>query len=139
MQTLVAESLDAGAMGFSTGLIYAPGNYARLEEVIDLAAVAAARGKLYSTHMRDEGSHNVGLFVALNEAPETPKYDLKSVKACISGAAPLPRAVAEKFREVTGGAHLVEGYGLTETSPVTHVNPFDEPKHGTIGLPSPDT
>jgi long-chain acyl-CoA synthetase len=79
------------------------------------------------------------LFVALNEAPETPKYDLKSVKACISGAAPLPRAVAEKFREVTGGAHLVEGYGLTETSPVTHVNPFDEPKHGTIGLPIPDT
>ena len=79
------------------------------------------------------------LFVALNEAPETPKYDLKSVKACISGAAPLPRAVAERFAEVTGGAHLVEGYGLTETSPVTHVNPFDEPKHGTIGLPIPDT
>jgi N-acyl-D-amino-acid deacylase len=70
MQTLVAESLDAGAMGLSTGLMYAPGNYARLEEVIDLAAVAAARGKLYSTHMRDEGSHNVGLFVALNEAIE---------------------------------------------------------------------
>src|SRR5262249_57765908 len=40
------------------------------EEVIDLAAVAAARGKLYSTHMRDEGNHNVGLFVALNEAIE---------------------------------------------------------------------
>jgi long-chain acyl-CoA synthetase len=79
------------------------------------------------------------LFVALNEAPETAKYDLKSVKACISGAAPLPRAVAEKFHRVTGGANLVEGYGLTETSPVTHVNPFDEPKHGTIGLPIPDT
>ena len=79
------------------------------------------------------------LFVALNEAPETPNYDLKSVKACISGAAPLPRAVAERFAEVTGGAHLVEGYGLTETSPVTHVNPFDEPRHGTIGLPIPDT
>jgi long-chain acyl-CoA synthetase len=79
------------------------------------------------------------LFVALNEAPETPKYDLKSVKACISGAAPLPRAVAEKFHRVTNGANLVEGYGLTETSPVTHVNPFDEPKHGTIGLPIPDT
>ena len=79
------------------------------------------------------------LFVALNEAPETPRYDLKSVKACISGAAPLPRSVAEKFHEVTGGAHLVEGYGLTETSPVTHVNPFDKPKHGTIGLPIPDT
>jgi N-acyl-D-amino-acid deacylase len=70
MKALVAESLDAGAMGFSTGLFYAPGYYARLDEVIELAAVAAARGKLYSTHMRDEGSHNVGLFVALNEAIE---------------------------------------------------------------------
>jgi N-acyl-D-amino-acid deacylase len=70
MQTLVADSLDAGAMGFSTGLFYAPGNYAGLEEVIDLASLAATRGKLYSTHMRDEGSHSVGLFVALNEAIE---------------------------------------------------------------------
>ncbi len=79
------------------------------------------------------------LFVALNEAPETQKYDLKSVKACISGAAPLPKAVADKFREITGGAKLVEGYGLTECSPVTHVNPFDEPRPGTIGIPILDT
>jgi long-chain acyl-CoA synthetase len=79
------------------------------------------------------------LFVALNESPETPSHDLKSLKACISGAAPLPRAVALRFHEITGGANLVEGYGLTETSPVTHVNPFDAPKHGTIGLPIPDT
>ena len=70
MKALVAESLEAGALGFSTGLFYAPGNYARLEEVIELAVVAAERGKLYSTHMRDEGSHSVGLFVALNEAIE---------------------------------------------------------------------
>jgi long-chain acyl-CoA synthetase len=79
------------------------------------------------------------LFVALNESPETKKYDLKSLKACISGAAPLPQAVADEFRRVTGGANLVEGYGMTETSPVTHVNPFDAPHHGTIGLPLPDT
>ncbi len=70
MKRLVADSLDAGAMGFSTGLFYAPGNYARLEEVIELAEAAAERGKVYSTHMRDEGSHSVGLFVALNEAIE---------------------------------------------------------------------
>jgi long-chain acyl-CoA synthetase len=79
------------------------------------------------------------LFVALNEAPETAKYDLKSVKACFSGAAPLPQAVADRFREVTGGATLVEGYGLTECSPVTHLNPLDAPHHGTIGIPLPDT
>ena len=64
------ESLDGGAMGFSTGLFYAPGNYARLDEVIALAEVAADRDKLYSTHIRDEGSHNVGLLVAVNEAIE---------------------------------------------------------------------
>ncbi|HEV8564220.1 MAG TPA: long-chain fatty acid--CoA ligase [Actinomycetota bacterium] len=79
------------------------------------------------------------LFIALNEAEETKKYDLKSVKACISGAAPLPQAVAERFHEVTGGAKLVEGFGLTECSPVTHVNPFEKPRPGTIGIPIPDT
>jgi long-chain acyl-CoA synthetase len=79
------------------------------------------------------------LYVALNESPETQNYDLKSIKACISGAAPLPQAVADRFRELTGGAKLVEGYGLTECSPVTHVNPFDAPHHGTIGIPIPDT
>jgi long-chain acyl-CoA synthetase len=79
------------------------------------------------------------LFIALNEAEETKKYDLKSVKACISGAAPLPKAVADRFYEVTGGAKLVEGFGLTECSPVTHVNPFEKPRPGTIGIPIPDT
>jgi len=79
------------------------------------------------------------LFIALNESPETAKYDLKAVKACISGAAPLPRAVAQRFHEITGGAALVEGYGLTECSPVTHINPFEAPHPGTIGIPIPDT
>jgi long-chain acyl-CoA synthetase len=79
------------------------------------------------------------LFIALNESRETAKYDLKAVKACISGAAPLPRAVAQRFHEITGGAALVEGYGLTECSPVTHINPFEAPHPGTIGIPIPDT
>ena len=70
MKGLVAECLDAGAMGFSTGLYYAPGNYARPEEVMHLAAAAADRGKLYSTHMRDEGTANVGLFPSINESIE---------------------------------------------------------------------
>ncbi len=79
------------------------------------------------------------LFNAINESPLTAKYDLRSVKACISGAAPLPMAVAERFAEVTGGARLVEGYGLTECSPLTHVNPLSAPRAGSIGLPAPDT
>ncbi|MGH2529292.1 MAG: long-chain-fatty-acid--CoA ligase [Actinomycetota bacterium] len=80
------------------------------------------------------------LYQRLNEAPETRKYDLRSIKACVSGAAPLPQAVAEKFHEITGGAQLVEGYGLTEASPVTHANPIGgRVRTGTIGLPVPDT
>ena len=79
------------------------------------------------------------LFNALNESPLAAKFDLRSVKACISGAAPLPTAVAERFAEITGGAKLVEGYGLTECSPVTHANPLDGPRPGSIGMPMPDT
>jgi long-chain acyl-CoA synthetase len=80
------------------------------------------------------------LYISLNEAPETQKYDLKSIRACVSGASPLPLAVAKKFEEVTGGAQVVEGYGLTEASPVTHANPvLGKRKEGSIGLPLPDT
>jgi long-chain acyl-CoA synthetase len=79
------------------------------------------------------------IYIAINESPQTKKYDLSSIRACFSGAAPLPVAVAEKFETITGG-RLVEGYGLTETSPVTHINPISgKRKFGTIGLPIPDT
>ncbi|MEM4090044.1 MAG: long-chain fatty acid--CoA ligase, partial [Thermoplasmatales archaeon] len=67
------------------------------------------------------------------------KVDMKSVKFCISGSAPLPVEIIEKWQKVTGG-HIVEGYGLTEASPVTHVNPlFGKIKAGSIGLPVPST
>jgi len=80
------------------------------------------------------------MFIALNESPLTKKFDLRSVKACVSGGAPLPLAVANRFAEITGGAKLVEGYGLTESSPVTHANPLEGPRpEGSIGLPVPDT
>jgi long-chain acyl-CoA synthetase len=79
------------------------------------------------------------IYIAINESKETSKYDLSSIRACFSGAAPLPVAVAEKFEATTGG-RLVEGYGLTETSPVTHINPaYGKRKFGSIGLPIPDT
>ncbi|MGH2657535.1 MAG: long-chain-fatty-acid--CoA ligase [Actinomycetota bacterium] len=79
------------------------------------------------------------IYIAINESEETSKYDLSTIRACFSGAAPLPVAVAEKF-EATSGGRLVEGYGLTETSPVTHINPaYGKRKFGSIGLPIPDT
>ena len=70
MKRLAGESLDAGALGFSTGLFYAPGYYARTDEIIAIAEEAGKRNKLYSTHQRDERSTTVGLFVSINEAIE---------------------------------------------------------------------
>jgi N-acyl-D-amino-acid deacylase len=68
MRRLVAESLDAGALGFSTGLYYAPGSYARTDEVVALASEAAQRDKLYSTHMRDESDYTISLFGSVEES-----------------------------------------------------------------------
>jgi long-chain acyl-CoA synthetase len=67
-----------------------------------------------------------------------PRSLLSSIKYCISGAAPLPAKIQEDF-ERASGAKLVEGYGLSEASPVTHCNPLtNEGRNGSIGLPLPD-
>lgn len=79
------------------------------------------------------------IYVAINNAPNLDKFDIKSIRICISGAAPLPVEVQQQFEKNTGG-RLVEGYGLSETSPVTHANPvYGKRKPGSIGLPMPDT
>ena len=67
MKQLVARAMDEGAFGLSTGLYYAPQSYAKTEEVIELAKVAAAKGGVYDTHMRSEGSGGIGLLGAINE------------------------------------------------------------------------
>ena len=78
------------------------------------------------------------LYNAINNHPDTPQFDLSSIRACISGSAPLLLETANKFKWITKGANLVEGYGLTEASPITHVNPiFGEQQEGSIGLPLP--
>jgi long-chain acyl-CoA synthetase len=85
--------------------------------------------------------HGVPLMyqMILKSYREGRRYNLTSLEACISGAAPLPMAVAEEFEAITG-AKLREGYGLTEASPVTHVNPIlGEARRGSIGLPLPNT
>ncbi|KXG11549.1 Long-chain-fatty-acid--CoA ligase [Anoxybacillus sp. P3H1B] len=80
------------------------------------------------------------MYIALLNDPDLSKYDLSSIKACISGSASLPVEVQEKFEALTGGK-VIEGYGLTEASPVTHANFLwdGERVKGSIGVPWPDT
>jgi len=79
------------------------------------------------------------IYNTINNHPHSAKYNLKSIRACISGAAGLPLEVQQRFQKLTG-ARLVEGYGLSEASPVTHANPiFGDNRIGTIGVPWPDT
>ncbi|WP_084783531.1 long-chain fatty acid--CoA ligase [Paenibacillus sp. FJAT-26967] len=79
------------------------------------------------------------MYIALINHARIREYDLSSINVCLSGSAPLPLEVQERFEELTGG-RLIEGYGLTEASPATHVNPiWGDRKIGTIGLPFPDT
>ncbi len=79
------------------------------------------------------------IFIALLNHPQLKRYDLSSLWGCISGSARSPRQVQEEFERLTGG-RIIEGYGLTETSPVTHLNPISgERKPGSIGRPFPHT
>ncbi len=79
------------------------------------------------------------LFNALAKAPTLKDHDLSSLKFCNSGGAPLPLEVKREFERVSG-CKLVEGYGLSETSPVSHVNPPNGPvREGSIGFPVPGT
>lgn len=79
------------------------------------------------------------MYVGIINHPQIQKFDLSSIDACISGSAALPLDVQEKFEKLTGG-RLIEGYGMTETSPVTHANLiWDRTRSATIGLPWPDT
>ncbi len=79
------------------------------------------------------------IYVAINKYASEHKVNLSSVSFCLSGGAPLPVEVAEEFERLTGGT-LREGYGLSESSPVTHANlAYGEPRKGSIGIPVPDT
>jgi len=80
------------------------------------------------------------MYIGILNHPHIDKIDLTSIKGCFSGSAPLPVEVIRDFENKTG-AVIVEGYGLTESSPVTHVNPYagGKRKVGSIGVPIPDT
>jgi long-chain acyl-CoA synthetase len=80
------------------------------------------------------------MYIGILNHPHIDHIDLTSIKGCFSGSAPLPLEVIRDFENKTG-AVIVEGYGLTESSPVTHVNPFSGGKRkvGSIGIPISDT
>jgi len=80
------------------------------------------------------------MYIAINSKPNAKNFHLHSVRACMSGGSALPPAVRKRFMELTGG-NLVEGYGLSESSPVTHVNPLagGMVKDGSIGPPFCET
>ncbi|CAN5514048.1 long-chain fatty acid--CoA ligase [soil metagenome] len=80
-----------------------------------------------------------GMYIAIVNHPKVQQYNLRSIKACLSGAAALPVEVAQKFESITGG-RLVEGFGMTETSPTITANPIQgESRAGSVGLPLPNT
>ena len=79
------------------------------------------------------------LFVALINHPELAGIDFSQLWACISGSAPLPQEVRDRFEGLTG-CRIMEGYGLTEAGPVTHLNPYQQNRPpGSIGMPFPST
>jgi len=79
------------------------------------------------------------VFNALLQQKNIRDFDLRSIRFCVTGSAPMPVELTKQFKELTG-AEIIEGFGLTETSPVTHLNPIrGKRKTGSIGLPFPDT
>ncbi|MGD9824873.1 long-chain-fatty-acid--CoA ligase [Desulfobacter sp.] len=79
------------------------------------------------------------MYIGMLDHPNMETTDLSSIKGCFSGSAPLPVDVINNFQKKTGGV-IVEGFGLTESTPVTHINPFHGKRVvGSIGLPISDT
>jgi long-chain acyl-CoA synthetase len=78
------------------------------------------------------------MYIALSELPDFSERQFGSLQVALSGAAPLPPEVQQRFQKVSS-VKLLEGYGLTEASPVTHSNPLNDCRPGTVGVPLPDT
>jgi long-chain acyl-CoA synthetase len=79
------------------------------------------------------------MFINMLNHPNIGSTDMTSIKACFSGSAPLAVDIIHEFEKMTG-AVIIEGFGMTESSPVTHMNPFDGiRKVGSVGIPVPDT
>jgi len=101
----------------------------------ETAAVLQTIGKLKPTIFPGAPT----MYVAIINHKDSASTDMSSINICVSGSAALPLEIQEQFEQMTGG-RLIEGYGLTEASPVTHANPlWGNRKNGTVGIPMPDT
>jgi N-acyl-D-amino-acid deacylase len=106
MRKLVAKGMCEGAIGFSTGLFYAPQGFAKTDEVIALAKEAATRGGIYDTHQRDESSYSIGLLNSVNEAIQIGRdagmpvhfAHIKALGVDVQGQAPQVIAAIEAAR-----------------------------------------
>ncbi|MGE5455171.1 MAG: long-chain-fatty-acid--CoA ligase [Methylocystaceae bacterium] len=77
------------------------------------------------------------MIIGINNHPQTPDYDISSIKIIIGGSSPIALEAIRKFEELSGGT-IIEGYGMSETSNVLTVNPLRKRKVGTVGIPMPD-
>jgi long-chain acyl-CoA synthetase len=100
---------------------------------------AAAVARAVSAHRVTRLFGVPTMFIALLNDPDGRRADYVALRACRTNAAPLPPSVKAAFDTLVGREVLVEGYGLTETSPLTHANPIARAKPGSIGIPLPDT
>jgi long-chain acyl-CoA synthetase len=79
------------------------------------------------------------MYIGIVNHPKVDTYDLRSIKACLSGSAAMPVEIQTRFNDLTGG-RLIEGFGMTELSPVSHANPLmGVSKKGSVGIPLPNT
>ncbi len=116
-------------------VVVAAANVMLLMRLFDAKTVAEAVPKYQPTIFPGAPA----MYMAINQLRDVEKYNLKSIRACVSGSAALPVEVQRRFEELTGG-RLVEGYGMSEASPLTHANPiYGTRKSGSIGVPVPST
>jgi long-chain acyl-CoA synthetase len=123
--SLTANLLSFAVMGSLNVLIPDPRDLHRLIRIFRTSGITAMSG--VNT-----------LFNALLNSPEFVALDFRALRVTIGGGAAIQTDVAQRWQKVTGGA-LVEGYGLSEASPVVCINPITSPKLGTVGLPVPST
>ena len=108
--------------------------------VLELRPEVREMLRLIAKHRPTELPGVPAMYRAIADQPDADRYGVRSIVLCISGSAALPLDVARRFEAITGG-NLIEGYGLSEASPVTHANPVDRAfrREGSIGLPLPST